>query len=162
MKKRLLSAALAVCMLFGSAAALPEGFLSESIGITASAAMTYTYAQLSDGTYKVTKASGNDTTVTLPSTYSSQAVTAADGSGIGLFRAYGVLDNNYLTKLVVPSSYTTIGESAISCCKVLNSVTLNSGLTTIKNYAFQSCTALTSVTLPATVTSVASNAFDGC
>ena len=36
-KKRILSAALALCMIFGSAAALPQGVFSESADITASA-----------------------------------------------------------------------------------------------------------------------------
>ena len=38
MKKRLLSAALAVCMLFGSAAALPENTFIHNYDIAASAA----------------------------------------------------------------------------------------------------------------------------
>ena len=42
MKKRLLSAVLALCMVFGSAAALPEGVFSESTSITASAVSTAT------------------------------------------------------------------------------------------------------------------------
>ncbi|MBP1536752.1 MAG: hypothetical protein ILA17_02635 [Ruminococcus sp.] len=37
MKKRLLSAALAACMLLGSAAALPQGTFTDSVSITASA-----------------------------------------------------------------------------------------------------------------------------
>ena len=38
MKKKLLSLALALCMVFGSAASLPQGAFTETAGITASAA----------------------------------------------------------------------------------------------------------------------------
>ena len=39
MKKRFLSMALALCMVFGSAAVLPEGIFADSAGISASAAV---------------------------------------------------------------------------------------------------------------------------
>ncbi|MBQ2581994.1 MAG: leucine-rich repeat domain-containing protein, partial [Ruminococcus sp.] len=160
MKKRILASALAVCMLFGSEAALPEGFLGESTVITASAAMNPTYVQLSDGNYRLKSCTGSDTSVTLASAYNGKAVTEVGNNGVGVFAPLKA--NKTLQQVVVPSSYTTIGASAFYNCTALGSVTLNSGLKTIGNYAFENCSSLTSITIPSTVTSIASNAFNGC
>ena len=160
MKKRLLSAVLAVCMLFGSAAALPEGFLGESTVITASAEMKSNYVQLSDGNYRLKSCTGSDTSVTLASAYKGMAVTEVGNNGISVFAP--IKANKTLQQVVIPSSYTTIGASAFYNCTALGSVTLNSGLEAIGNYAFENCSSLASLTIPSTVTSIASNAFNGC
>ncbi|MBQ1903736.1 MAG: leucine-rich repeat domain-containing protein, partial [Ruminococcus sp.] len=168
MKKRLLSAALAVCMLFGSAAALPEGFLGESTVITASAEMNTSFYQLSDGTYRLKTCTGTDTSVTLPTEYNGKAVTDVGGvksggldSGISVFSRLGA-PNTTLTQLVVPSSYKKLSASAFADCTALKSVTLSTGLVKIGDNVFGSDTALTSITIPSTITSIASNAFNGC
>ena len=62
MKKKLLAAALALCMVFGSAAALPEGVFEASSTITASAEATsgnYTY-EISDGKAIITSYNGKE------------------------------------------------------------------------------------------------------
>ncbi len=63
---------------------------------------------------------------------------------------------------VIPSSVTSIGDNAFSCCIGLTSVTIPSSVTGIGERAFQNCTDLTSVIIPQRVTSIAYNAFDGC
>ena len=63
---------------------------------------------------------------------------------------------------IIPSSVTTIGESAFSSCDGLRSITLPEGVTMIKPYAFNACSYLSSVTLPSTITTIKLNAFFGC
>ena len=77
---------------------------------------------------------------------------------------YSVLTNNYLTatKVVIPSSVTTIGECAFQGCTGLTSVILPDSLTTINRGAFFNCTSLTSVTIPDSVTSIGVDAFARC
>ena len=60
MKKKVLSAVLALTLVFGSAAALPQGFITESSSISVSAATygSYQYSALSDGTVQITGYNG--------------------------------------------------------------------------------------------------------
>ena len=159
MKKRILSAALAVCMLFGSAAALPQGFMGESAGITASAEQEgdYTYSVKSDGTVTITKYNGSGGAITLPQTLGGKTVTEV---GSNVF--FKLSANKTVTSIVVPSTVKQIDASAFRGCQVLTSITLPNSVTSIGNYAFMNCTALTTITIPASVTSLSKSAFDGC
>ena len=158
-KKRLLSAALALCMLFGSAAALPQGFISESAGITASAEQEgdYTYSVKSDGTVTITKYNGSGGAITLPQTLGGKTVTEV---GSNVF--FKLSANKTVTSIVVPNTVKQIDASAFRGCQVLTSITLPNSVTSIGNYAFMNCTALTTITIPASVTSLSKSAFDGC
>ena len=90
-----------------------------------------------------------------------------------------------LTKLVVPSAYTSIKPIQFYFCRCITSVTLHDGITeigkeafclctslselklgkglkTIGEAAFRSCYGLTSLTLPEGLTSIGDNAFSTC
>ena len=69
---------------------------------------------------------------------------------------------NALYKVEIPSSVTSIGDSAFQNCYALTSVTIPSGVTSIGNNAFQYCYALTSVTIPSGVRSIGGSAFQYC
>ena len=62
----------------------------------------------------------------------------------------------------IPSSVTSIPDSAFSGCRGLTSVALPNGVTSIGNNAFWNCTALTSVSIPRSVTSIGDRAFGYC
>jgi uncharacterized repeat protein (TIGR02543 family) len=66
------------------------------------------------------------------------------------------------TSVVIPSTVTTISESAFASCGSLTSVTIPSSVTSIGKTAFQDCTNLTSITIPSGVTLIDSNTFKGC
>ena len=69
-----------------------------------------------------------------------------------------------LKSVIIPSTVTSIGESAFADCKQLSSVSFaeNSQLSTISTRAFYYCKALSSITIPSTVVSIGSNVFSSC
>jgi hypothetical protein len=67
-----------------------------------------------------------------------------------------------LTSVTIPSSVTSIGNSAFSGCRGLTSVTIPSSVTSIGVWAFYGCSGLTSVTIPSSVTSIGNSAFFAC
>ena len=55
------------------------------------------------------------------------------------------LGDNEITDLVIPNSFTKIGNAAFDGCTGLTSVTIPNSVTEIGNYAFNGCTGLTKV-----------------
>ncbi len=67
-----------------------------------------------------------------------------------------------LTSVVIPDSVTSIGDYAFSCCYTLESVVIGDGVTSIGYSAFRDCYYLASVVIGDSVTSIGNWAFDGC
>jgi hypothetical protein len=67
-----------------------------------------------------------------------------------------------VTAVTVPSTVTSIEESAFRECSRLETVTLPKGLMTIADNAFRECVSLRSVTIPSTVTNIGYFAFRDC
>lgn len=67
-----------------------------------------------------------------------------------------------LLSILIPSSATSIGESAFSGCSGLTSISIHSLVTTIKQSAFSGCSSLTTVTIPSSVTTIGGGAFAYC
>ena len=63
---------------------------------------------------------------------------------------------------MLPSTLTTIGDSAFYDCTGLKTINLVEGLTAIPAYCFYNCTSLSELVLPSTVTSVGNYAFYNC
>ena len=159
-KKRFLSLTLAAFMLFGSAAALPEGVFDDGAGIVASADVSgdYEYKILDNGTAEITKYKGANGVVTIPSTIGGKKVTR-----IGDFAfSWCSTDDTDLTSVTIPSSVTSIGSGAFYNCTSLTRVTMPSSVKSIGGSAFYECIRLKSVTIPNNVTSIGANAFEGC
>lgn len=160
MKKRLLSAALAVTMLFGSAAALPQSAVVENTSVTASAygevkeSGNYKYTILKDGTAEITKYNGKETKVTIPSKLGGIKVTR-----IGYCSFY---ECESLLSVIIPNNITAIGEKAFSSCKNLSSITIRDGIERIDESAFSYCSSLKTITIPSSVTSIDQNVFKKC
>ena len=124
------------------------------------------------------------TSVTIPTSVTSIGVSAfsectgltsimVDAGNPNYTSDSGILYNKAKTTLIqapgaisgsvtIPSTVTSINNSAFSGCTSLTSVTIPAGVTSINNSAFSGCTSLTSVTIPASVTSIGMYAFSYC
>jgi len=71
-------------------------------------------------------------------------------------------DCSSLTTILIPSSVTSIGQSAFSGCSSLTEITIPSSVTNIGQTTFYNCANLTTITIPTSVTSIGESAFDGC
>ena len=80
-------------------------------------------------------------------------------TSIGNSAFYGC---NELTSITIPNSVTSIGKYAFYECTSLTTVTIGNGVTRIGDDAFSDCTGLTSITLPNSVTSIGGLAFYHC
>lgn len=159
MKKKVLSAVLALTLVFGSAAALPKGVVTDTAGIAASAADTilvsgdYKYKVLSDGAAQITDYTGKASTLTIPSTLGGKTVTSIGKTAFTM--------STTLTSVTIPDSITEIGYGAFTVCSKLTTVKLGSGLSKIGMYAFAQ-SGLTSISIPASVKQIGQYAFDRC
>ncbi|MDR0314231.1 MAG: leucine-rich repeat domain-containing protein [Treponema sp.] len=70
--------------------------------------------------------------------------------------------NDQLTKVTLPSSLTTIGDSSFGLCTALTSIAIPSRVTSIGHLAFCGCVSLTSVTIPSGVTKINLATFAEC
>jgi len=67
--------------------------------------------------------------------------------------------NKKASQYVIPSSVTSIRNSAFYGCSGLTSITIPSSVTSIETGAFQYCSSLTSITIPSSVTSFGQSVF---
>jgi hypothetical protein len=143
MKKKILSAICALTLVFGSAAALPQGFARLDSAITASAETfgDYNYTVLDDGTVKIGAYIGSDEEVNIPSTIEGKKVTSI---GKGAF-----YDCTSLESVTIPNSVTSIGDWAFYNCSGLTSITsLATTAPTIQSDTFQNVKTGGTLTVP--------------
>ncbi|MBR1752453.1 MAG: leucine-rich repeat protein [Ruminococcus sp.] len=156
MKRRIISSVLAFSLIFGAAAYLPEGFAAQN-AITARAAETYgdyEYTVLDNGTVGISKYTGSDTEVTIPSKIDGKSVTSI---GVEAF-----FKCKSLKSISMPNSITSIAHHAFYGCTGLTSIDVPNSITSIDYGAFFECTSLTSITIPYSVTSIGDHAFSHC
>ena len=150
--KKLLTCALSMTIL-GTAAFL---FLTveNGIAITASAAETYGNFQYEteNDTVIITKYTGSDKNLTIPSEINGKSVTSIGNSAFSW--------RSRLTSVTIPDSVTSIGDRAFYYCSSLTSVTIPNSVTSIGEYVFTDCPSLTSITIPDSVTSIGDAAFN--
>ncbi len=108
-----------------------------------------------DGTIYVSgvRDGATPTDVTLPTTFNGLTVTGTSGSALA--------DCTSLTSVVVPDSYTAVGNLTFSGCTSLKSVVLPSNLTNLGSSMFNNCSSLESVTLPYFLVTIQDSAFSG-
>ena len=153
--KRLLSLTLAAAMLFGSAAALPEGVVVNQTEITASAVSDgdWEYVVLDDDTISLTKYNGGGGTVTIPSSFEDKDVVS-----------FGTIfnGNRNIAKVIIPDTVTNISDNAFNDCTNLSGVTIGAGVKNIGDFAFRDCASLSSIVFPNSLTNIGEYAFDNC
>ena len=67
-----------------------------------------------------------------------------------------------VTKIVIPSSVTSIGDGAFYNCHTLTRINIPSNVTSIGIGVFGGCDALKDITIPSSVTNIGDHAFGGC
>ena len=72
------------------------------------------------------------------------------------------LKGELIKDLILPSSITSIGDSAFYNCSGLTSIVIPNSVTSIGDYAFYNCSGLKSITIPNSVTSIGDCAFSDC
>jgi serine/threonine protein kinase len=70
--------------------------------------------------------------------------------------------NQNIESYVIPSSVTSIGDSAFSCCRSLSEIVIPSSVTNIGDWAFSGCDSLSEIVIPSSVTSIGDSAFSRC
>lgn len=70
--------------------------------------------------------------------------------------------NGKVGAITIPSSVTSIGYAAFSCCSGLTTINIPSSVTSIGYAAFYGCSGLTTIDIPSSVTSIGSGAFRDC
>ena len=70
--------------------------------------------------------------------------------------------NQNIKSYVIPSSVTSIGDRAFSCCRSLSEIVISSSVTSIGDLAFSDCRSLSKIVIPSNVTSIGDYAFLGC
>lgn len=116
----------------------------------------------SSQSYQVVKGTSElSASVIMPNTYDDGINGEANVTNIKQF-VFDGCDN--LTSVIIPSSITTIGQSAFRDCTSLAKVVFedNCQLASIGNSSFSGCTSLNNLILPLNLTSIGSSAFYNC
>lgn len=131
--------------------------VAESEGVSTLAESTasedFEYTDV-DGGVSITKYTGSDTDVVIPST-----IGGKDVKTIGQAAFAG---SKTLVSVVIPDGVTEIGQYAFSACSKLKSVTMSNTLIKIGDYSFNECTNLVGIGIPSSVTTIGNRAFTGC
>ena len=154
LKKRILSLTLSICLVFGTASALPNNVFVDSTAVTASAE-TATGSLGENITYSL----DDNGTLTI--------------SGNGDMTDYGFLENpedlhsplannNSIKKVIVENGVTSIGEQVFTGCSNISSVSIPDGVTRIGYSAFYGCKSISVIILPKSVSDFDPFAFSGC
>ena len=179
MKKRLLSAALVLCLLL---ALLPMAAFADDDVQTGTCGDGLTWTLDAAGTLTVT---GSGVISANAFAFNSKIVRAEIGAGVTGIGLGAFFKCANLEAVTLPAGLTTLGTAAFAYCEKLAAVTLPGSLKSTGDCAFQGCTALTAVTIlpgvtridtrtfsdcaalkeitiPATVTAIGGSAFSGC
>jgi hypothetical protein len=130
---------------------------------TSNITVSATYKAVSTGDYTcaansskitITKYTGSDSNVTIPTTISGLPVTS-----IG-YRAFKLCSSP--TNITIPNGVTNIGSEAFAQCTSLISISIPNSVKLLGGNVFQGCTNLTGLTIPNSVIRIPSNLFSSC
>ena len=165
--KRILSAILAICLVFGSAAALPKSTFTDTTNVIASAESEQPEGQgqqeggekvedgfryvVEDGAAVIVGMEGEQPTLAIPATLAGLKVKAI---GEGAFR-----ENRNMRQVTIAEGIEELRGGCFEQCGSLTSVTLPKSLKLIGEHAFERCEKLASIDLK-NVVSIKNGAFN--
>ena len=94
-------------------------------------------------------------TIIIPETYNGLPVKS-------VFLPIGLMGDEVTTRVILPNTLSSIGQSCFSGLKSLVSVNIPYGVTTIGVGAFVGCESLVNLVIPETVTTIGNFAFQRC
>ena len=100
----------------------------------------YQYTENPDGTVKITKYTGNEQNVSIPSSINGKKVT--------IIGAAAFYNKTSIQTVIIPDTVTDLETGAFMFCENLTSITLGNSLKTIGDCAFESCS-FTEIKIPA-------------
>lgn len=121
-------------------------------GVTATSG-DYTYNLNSNDEATLTKYTGTDKEVVIPSSIDGYPVVGISSLFSG---------NTTIESVTIPNTVLTIGGSSFRNASGLKTVVIPASVTKIDSSAFYGCTALASIKLPDSLQSIGSSAFTGC
>ncbi|MBR4170306.1 MAG: leucine-rich repeat protein, partial [Kiritimatiellae bacterium] len=102
----------------------------------------------------ITAYNGSDSDVTIPG--------SLDGFTVTHINDHAFDSNSYITNVVIPSSVTSIGQSAFAYCANLETVQGMENVKYFGKFAFQGCTSLEEFVIPDGVSKIEENTFCLC
>lgn len=130
-----------------------------------------------DNTCTITKYTGSESNLIIPSKIDGCTVTKIGFNAFGLCTSiksiivpdsitliddYAFYYCTSLVDLTIGSGVTTICYNAFLNCISLENITIKNGMVSIRRKTFHDCTALKSIKIPNSVVSIEDYAFDGC
>ena len=109
---------------------------------------------VSDGEVTITKYTGTDASVVIPS--------KIDEMPVRYIGKYAFSNNSTLTSVELPESLTELCSRAFEGCIMLESVNIPSKLTKISSFTFYSCISLSAIEIPDNITEIEESAFEWC
>ena len=141
-KKRLLSLAMAVAMLFGSAAMLPENIFVDTTGISVSAESSSTSGKCGDNAiWELDEKTGKLTISGTGDMWDYRFNYTYNAPGTPWYDY-----NDDIKTVEISEGITTVGTMAFYSLKRLTSVSISSTVKKINGYAFTYCSSLSSLT----------------
>ena len=126
----------------------------------------FEYKVKDDGTVSITKYTGSDANVTIPTTIDGKTVSEIGtydvNTPIGVDARGAFYNCTSLQQITIPDSVTSIGEAAFGNCISFTQVTIPDSVTSIGYDTFVECTSLQQITIPNSVTSIGTEAFRDC
>ena len=113
----------------------------------------YTYTTNS-GTITITKYTGSDSVVIIPSQITGLPVISLGDSAFA--------SNTSLTSVTIPDGVTSLGGAVFSGCTSLTNVVIPNGVTNLGERVFENCASLAGIKLPASLSSLGATPFVGC
>ena len=137
----------------------------------------FTYVVMEDGTAQITTYSGNQSSVSIPSSLDGYDVTSIGSSA---FEGHAEIKDiimwadivdfgeaafkgcTKLKSISIPGSAKVIGPSAFEGCTSLETVIIWGDITRIGSAAFKGCIDLDSISIPSSAEIIEESAFEGC